>query len=214
MYLSLLTSILAATSSFASPLIARATCEAPQSSDLAAAKKAIYDSELVPDLISSFSPSLLIRPAYKNKAVTLGNSFATTETVMEPTFTITPEAEYDPATTKYTVLLLDPDVPSPKIPIERFLLGNFVHLIVSDVQPNCTATQKRVTLLTYKPLTPASLTQHRYTFLVYRQPANFKPNLILAQDFVGQPLSTFIASSGLQGPVGANFFREGLSLAS
>ncbi|KAL8810387.1 MAG: hypothetical protein Q9200_002625 [Gallowayella weberi] len=214
MYLLLLTSILAATSSIASPLLARATCEAPQSSDLATAKKAIYDSKLVPDLISSFSPSLLIRAAYKNKAVTLGNSFATTETLTEPTFTITPEADHDPATTKYTVLLLDPDVSSPKLPLERLLIGNFVHLIVSDVQPDCIATQKRVTLLTYKPLTPASVSQHRYTFLVYRQPANFKPNLILAQDFVGQPLSTFVASSGLQGPVGANFLREGLSLGT
>ena len=43
-----------------------------------------------------------------------------------------------PATTKYTVLLLDPDVPSPDLPLDRILLGNFVHLIVSDVQPDCT----------------------------------------------------------------------------
>ncbi|KAL8677247.1 MAG: hypothetical protein Q9224_007210, partial [Gallowayella concinna] len=74
MYSSLLTSILAAISSVASPLLARATCAAPQDSDLTAAKKAIYDSKLVPDIISSFNPSLLIRAAYKTKAVTLGNS--------------------------------------------------------------------------------------------------------------------------------------------
>ena len=60
-----------------------------------------------------------------------------TETLKEPTITITKEANYDPATTKYTVLLLDPDVPSPDLPLLRILLGNFVHLIVSDVQPEC-----------------------------------------------------------------------------
>ena len=157
MHLFLLYVAVAASLTIASPLNTRTTCTAPSSGDLTAAKNAIYSAELVPDLISSFSPSLLIRAAYSGKAVALGNTFAVargfrgpqrahqeqgrltkkTETLEEPTITITKEANYDPATTKYTVLLLDPDVPSPDLPLLRILLGNFVHLIVSDVQPDC-----------------------------------------------------------------------------
>ena len=132
------------------------------------------------------------------------------ETLTEPAFSITAEANYDPSTTKYTVLLLDPDVPSPLIPLDRTLLGDFNHLIISNVQPECIKIQERVTLRSYTPLTPLSVSQHRYTFLVYRQPANFDPNVILAQDIAGLPLSTFLASSGLEGPVGGNYFLEGL----
>ncbi|KAL8939828.1 MAG: hypothetical protein Q9216_003150 [Gyalolechia sp. 2 TL-2023] len=210
MHPSLILTAFAATASLASPLTSRQTCAAPPSADLAAAQKAIFDAKLVPDLISSFSPSLLLRAAYNGKAVTLGNTFTTPQTLTQPTFSITKEAKFDPATTKYTVLLLDPDVPSPNLPLDRILLGNFVHIIVSDVQPECIPTQQRVILANYKPLTPASIAPHRYTFLVYRQPANFKPNLIQAQNFLGQPLSTFVASSGLQGPVGANFLHANM----
>lgn len=70
--------VFAASLTVASPLLSRNTCTAPSSSDLAAAKKAIYDAKLVPDLISSFNPSLLVRAAYSGKKVTLGNTFTTT----------------------------------------------------------------------------------------------------------------------------------------
>lgn len=155
MQLFLLSVALAASLTTASPLTTRTTCTAPSNADLTAAKNAIYSAKLVPDLISSFSPSLLIHVTYSDKAVAQGNTFAVargflaprlsmtrrtdreTETLKEPTITITKEANYDPATTKYTVLILDPDVPSPNLPLDRMLLGNFVHLIVSDVQPDC-----------------------------------------------------------------------------
>ena len=78
------------------------------------------------------------------------------------------------------------------------------------VLPSGITTQKRTTLSSYIPLTPLSEALHRYTFLVYRQPPDYKPNLIQAKNVLGQPLSVFVSSSGLQGPVGANFFREGL----
>ena len=101
---------------------------------------------------------------------------------------------------------------SISILVQYIRLRAFKQVSNSRVLDAGITTQKRVTLSPYKPLTPASIAQHRYTFLVYRQPANYNPNLILASDFVGQPLSTFVASSGLQGPVGANFLREGLSV--
>ena len=78
MHFSFFAAVFAASFTVASPLLSRNTCTVPSSSDLAAAKKAIYDAKLVPDLISSFSPSLLIRAAYGGKQVTLGNTFATT----------------------------------------------------------------------------------------------------------------------------------------
>ena len=76
MHLFFLSVALAASLAFASPLTTRTTCAAPSSADLLAAKSAVYSAKLVPDIISSFNPSLLIRAAYSGKAVALGNIFA------------------------------------------------------------------------------------------------------------------------------------------
>lgn len=202
---------LAVSTATASPLLPRANCPLPSKAQLTVVDNAIYAAKLVPDLISAFSGSLLINAAFGTNTVNLGNTLTVTDTLPPPTFNITAEANYPASTTKYTVLLLDPDVPSPLLPVDRDTLGDYTHLIVSDVQPSCITSQTQVPLTTFKPLTPLSVAQHRYTFLVYRQPADFSPNLILAQDFLGLPLSTFLASSGLEGPVGGNYFLEGLA---
>ena len=78
-----------------------------------------------------------------------------------PTFSITEEQGYDPSTTKYTVLVLDPDVPSPAYPIDREILGDFNHYVFSDVQPFCITNQQQVVTDSYKAFTPGSLEQHR-----------------------------------------------------
>ena len=84
MHLFLFTVALVASLTIGTPLTTRTTCNAPSSADLTAAKKAIYSAKLVPDLIPSFSPSLLIRAAYSDKAVAQGNTFAVARGLLAP----------------------------------------------------------------------------------------------------------------------------------
>ena len=133
-----------------------------------------------------------------------------TETLNQPSISFTAESGYDPSTTKYTIFLVDPDPPSPKAPI----LKDFLHLEIYDAQPSCITSQSPKTIATYMALTPLSVAAHRYTILVYRQPPNYVP----PPDTHYAPgaargnfdLNAYVAKAGLMGPVGGNFFREGL----
>lgn len=65
--------------------------------------------------------------------------------------------------------------------------------------------------------TPLSVAPHRYTFLVYRQPPNYTPPV----DVHYAPgvrnnfdLNAYVAKAGLQGPVGGNYYLEGLAQVS
>lgn len=116
---------------------------------------------------------------------------------------------YDPSTTKYTLIMVDPDAPNPAAP----LLADFLHWIVSDVQPECITTQKRKKVAPYMLPTPLSVAPHRYTFLVYRQPPyyvpppslNYLPGVRASFD-----LAAYVKEAKLEGPVGGNYYREGL----
>lgn len=107
------------------------------------------------------------------------------------------------------MFLLDPDAPGPAAPI----LKDFLHLIISNAKPSCIATQNAETVAPYMPLTPLSVAEHRYTFLVYRQPPNYVPPPSLnylpgvRNNF---DLNAYVAEAGLMGPVGGNYMLEGL----
>ena len=133
-----------------------------------------------------------------------------TETLNQPSISFSAEPSYDPSKTKYTIFLVDPDAPGPAAPI----LKDFLHLIISNAQPSCVTAQARTTLASYQPLTPLSVAAHRYTILVYRQPPNYTPppsiNYLPAVRSKFD-LNGYVAQAGLIGPVGGNFFREGLA---
>ncbi|KAF2997029.1 hypothetical protein E8E13_000024, partial [Curvularia kusanoi] len=102
----------------------------------------------------------------------------------ETIFSFDPESNFDPSTTKYTYVQVDPDAPGPSLP----LLRHFLHHIVYYVQPACIAAQTPKTQARYMPLTPLSVQAHRYVSLVYRQPANYSPPpLNLVEDVARAP---------------------------
>nr|XP_036574786.1 phosphatidylethanolamine-binding protein [Colletotrichum truncatum]KAF6781255.1 phosphatidylethanolamine-binding protein [Colletotrichum truncatum] len=78
------------------------------------------------------------------------------ETLQSPTISFNPEPRYDPATTKYTYIQVDPDAPGPALPARR----KFLHHIVYDLQPSCITTQTPITQVDYQPLLPLSFTLH------------------------------------------------------
>lgn len=115
----------------------------------------------------------------------------------------------DPYTTKYTIIMADPDAPDPSLPV----LGNFLHLITSDAQPGCVINQLRKTVAPYMLPTPLGVASHRYTFLVYRQPAGYVPpaqlmNLPGVRNNFN--VTKYASDNKLEGPVAGNYFLQGL----
>ncbi|KAK5721966.1 hypothetical protein LTR15_006560 [Elasticomyces elasticus] len=210
MHLLPLLTLLATATAAALPLEKRTeTCSTASASTLAAAKAAFTQAKLAPDLVPSFDPTLSVQANFNGKQVALGNSFSATETLTEPAVSFSAEPGFDPSKTKYTIILTDPDAPGPAAPI----LKDFLHLIISDAQPSCIASQARKTLASYQPLTPLSIAAHRYAFLVYRQPPNYTPSPsvnYLPGVRAAFDLNGYVAQGGLT-LVGGNFMREGLS---
>lgn len=205
----------------------RATCVNANAFNLARAKQEFYEAKIVPDLVPQFKPTLEVYVDYNGEKVDFGNTFNTlgksalqldvitmetrlttiVETTPEPNFSITRELLYNPSTTKYTLIMADPDAPNPAAPI----LKDFLHWIVSDVQPQCITTQKRKTVAPYMLPTPLSVAEHRYTFLVYRQPPNYvpPPSLnYLPGARAGFDLNAYVKEAKLEGPIGGNYYLE------
>lgn len=131
------------------------------------------------------------------------------ETLDQPTaFSFTAEEGYDPYTTLYMVFLIDPDVPQEGSPTQV----NYAHWIFYNAQPQCVTNQAITTVDTYQSPTPASTTQHRYTFLVYRQPPGFTVSATEAAALnIRTPfdLNDYTEANGLV-LVGGNYFNEAI----
>ncbi|SMY24618.1 unnamed protein product [Zymoseptoria tritici ST99CH_1A5] len=212
-----------ATTVSAAAIESRQVCPVTPLLELVKIRTAFVSAQLVPvtpaqfrpmgpnaNLENTFDPLLSVSVTYGRKAVTLGNTFSFAETVLEPAISFTAERLVNPYTTKYTIIMADPDAPSPTTSI----LTNFLHLIVSDAQPVCVADQERKTVAPY--LLPApSLTPHRYAFFVYRQPPGYvaPPPLqnLLGVVRAGFNVTKYADDNGLEGPIGGNFYREGLA---
>ncbi|CAK4033639.1 Hypothetical predicted protein [Lecanosticta acicola] len=177
----------------------------------AAVQNQFQTDMIVPDLIERINPTVGVNVAYNtadqgSKAVQLGTYFTPEQTLTMPTLNFTAEQKYDPYSTNYTYFLVDPDVPQDGSMVQV----NFLHWMVSHAQPNCVPNQKQDTVVTYQPLTPASTTQHRYTFLVYREPQGFNPDA----DLTLQARTPFDLNDYTQDNklvlVGGNFLKEAI----
>lgn len=103
--------------------------------------------------------------------------------------------------------MIDPDVPNPNAGALRM---TYLHLAVADKGGFCLFPQQTPqTVAIYQPPSPLSTEQHRYTFLIYRQPADFVPDLITPQTRLGFDVNAYASRLGLT-LVGGNFFRQGL----
>lgn len=133
----------------------------------------------------------------------------TIETLLAPRLSFSSEAD-QPAGTKYSYFLVDPDVPQSDGALGTGIRVTFLHWEVANAQPSCVASQSPSTIALYQALTPASTTQHRYTFLVYRQPANYVAEAITPQLRVGFNVNAYARRGGLT-LVGGNFLREAIT---
>ncbi|KAF6813217.1 phosphatidylethanolamine-binding protein [Colletotrichum sojae] len=212
--LSIVLAALLAGISSASPLSLLLIQPSCPSSNISASRSSevvskFLSARVVPDSVPAIIPTVDLRVKYGNIPENLGNEFSALQTLQEPVVTFDPELGYDPSTTRYTYIQLDPDAPGPQFP----LLRQYLHHIIYDLAPSCITSQTPKTQARYMPLTPLSISPHRYVSLLYRQPDGkyTPPALSLVDDVARAPfdLEKYVREARLT-LVGGNFMKEGL----
>ncbi|KAF9387607.1 hypothetical protein CPB97_002323 [Podila verticillata] len=182
----------------------------PSAKSLTSAVAALRKEEIIPEVVSEFEARTTLAINYGNyNNAFLGNRLTVANTQDAPQLYF----YSDSPTNKYTLIMTDPDAPSRKFP----KLREYCHWVVSNI-PAPTPGQpadlaKGVVLSPYMgPAPPPETDLHRYTFLLYKQPATAtaantetlytrlpeKRHRFKARDFA--------ARAGLE-LVGANFFQ-------
>ncbi|KAL2020899.1 hypothetical protein VTK56DRAFT_7890 [Thermocarpiscus australiensis] len=155
----------------------------------------IPGSALIPD---DFTPSTELQVAFGGKKVALGNLFRASECKAAPTVAFAKEEEETtsaaaaeiPDSPTYTLLLVDPDAPTPDEP--KFAYWR--HWVVSGLKPSAQVAQGETGSLSPAVFSKPALTEylgpgpkdesrpHRYLFLLFREPEG---GLSLSKEDVG-----------------------------
>ncbi|KAL3458759.1 phosphatidylethanolamine-binding protein [Aspergillus heterothallicus] len=143
------------------------------SSTLAAANLVPGSAPLIPD---DFKPTTELEIAFGEKAVSLGNLFRVSEVKSAPTVSFAKEENASDAQT-YTLLLVDPDAPTPDDP--KFAYWR--HWVVSGLKPSDGGSEGKVLTEYLGPGPKDDSRPHRYLFLLFREPEG----LALGKEDVG-----------------------------
>ncbi|KAI1851552.1 hypothetical protein JX265_012366 [Neoarthrinium moseri] len=141
-----------------------------------ALRASLTDAKLVPGsaaslIPSSFSPSTILSIDYDSKAVSLGNFFRASECRIAPGVRFPAEAGA-PSSASYTLIMTDPDAPTPDDPKFAF----WRHWILAGLQPLSSSAEGQVaqtkpTVTEYLGPGPKDDSKpHRYLFLLYKEP--------------------------------------------
>ncbi|XP_072154774.1 OV-16 antigen [Bemisia tabaci] len=167
-------------------------------------EKKLRESKIIPDVLLK-SPKNLVQVTYdKQRTVHMGTLYSCLQ-LEHPPVEVEWPCEKD---SFYTLILTDPDSPTPDDPYQR----EFHHWIVGNI-PGC-HVRGGVTLSEY--ITPLPITYagtHRYVFLVYKQDKgrmkfnwehrDDRPIDALRGEFNSEQ---FAKNHSLSGPVAINFF--------
>ncbi|KAF8782386.1 protein D2-like [Argiope bruennichi] len=152
-------------------------------------------SNIVPTLIAAVPPNS-IQIEYKDQPVICGDSLTRNLTHERPTST-----DYKADVNKlYTLIMLDPDVPTPQNPVAAF----FVHWLLENIPENA-VKHGDIVLDYYPPNPPLHSDPHRYIFLAYEQPARLKDQFDHDKRIYFN-LRKFVEERKLTGPIAGNFF--------
>lgn len=194
-------------------------------SELARVKDAFIHDGVIPDVLESFNPSLLMKVTYPSgnpaSTVTQPGQRLTEETSVEQPqiFLRVPEGIHfnpiDYRATGFTFVIIDPDAPSRINPTAR----SFLHMLAVNVQMisgEVTSTYSldfatEPVVVPYRSPTPPSGTgYHRYMFLLFSgqpTPASIVPFQGPQPLRAGFDLQKFIAQSGLTSPIAGTFVQ-------
>ncbi|CAN6478739.1 unnamed protein product [Victoria cruziana] len=150
---------------------------------------------VIGEVIDMFMPSVSMSICYGNKQVTNGCDIKPSLTVDPPTVNIAGRVEQ-----LYTLVMTDPDAPSPSEPSMR----EWVHWIVADIPGATDPSQGREILPYMGPRPPIGI--HRYVFVLFQQQA---PATMVTAPPTRANFNTraFAARYGLGLPVAAVYFN-------
>lgn len=161
-----------------------------------AAPSSLQDAGVIPDVLDCFSPGIQIRVAYDNHLVTPGATLLPVQAVHMPTVTL----EGSHPGRLYTLVMSDPDAPSPEHPTHR----EWLHWIVTDIPGGAKDIAEGTQVAAYMPPTPPKGT-HRYVFTVMEQPGRESRVLRPPIQRGGFRTRAFLKEGGME-VVGATFF--------
>nr|ANS56341.1 MFT-like protein [Ginkgo biloba] len=152
---------------------------------------------VIGDVIDMFTPSVDMAVFYGAKQVTNGCEIKPSATVQRPNVQVAGR-HYDD--TLYTLVMTDPDAPSPSEPNMR----EWIHWMVTDIPGATDATQGKEILPYMGPRPPIGI--HRYIFVLFKQ----RGPMVMAmppQQRNNFSIRTFAAQYGLGLPVAAAYFN-------
>ncbi|KAL4867241.1 hypothetical protein BDV12DRAFT_171754 [Aspergillus spectabilis] len=143
------------------------------SSSLSQANLSPGSAPLIPD---DFTPTTQLNISFGEKAVELGNLFRVSEVKSAPSISFEKEAD-TPDSQIYTLLLVDPDAPTPDDP--KFAYWR--HWVVSGLKASETITDAPALTEYLGPGPKDDSRPHRYLLLLFREPEG----LSLSKEDVG-----------------------------
>ncbi|CAG8588073.1 42016_t:CDS:2 [Gigaspora margarita] len=127
--------------------------------------ESLKSAGIIPDVVDEFKPEALLDIKYGEKKVELGNKFTIDETNKAPNVNFVFNKSDSDDKSRFTLMMVDPDAPSPKNPTHR----EWRHWIVGNI-PSDGNLSEATHLDDYMgPSPPSETGEHRYVFLLYRQ---------------------------------------------
>ncbi|KAL6641706.1 hypothetical protein ACP70R_019887 [Stipagrostis hirtigluma subsp. patula] len=117
---------------------------------------------IVGDIVDYFPASALLRLFYGNREMTCGSELRPSQVASEPTVHINGGGGRD-GTPLYTLVMVDPDAPSPSNPSRR----EYLHWLVTDIPEGHGANRGTEVVAYESPRPTAGI--HRFVFIVFRQ---------------------------------------------
>ncbi|XP_072950337.1 protein FLOWERINGUS T-like [Typha angustifolia] len=115
--------------------------------------------QVVGDVLDAFAKSASMRVLYNNKDLTNGSELKPSQVANEPRI----EIGGRDMRTLYTLVMVDPDAPSPSNPTKR----EYLHWLVTDIPETTNATFGNEIVCYESPKPTAGI--HRFVFVLFRQ---------------------------------------------
>ncbi|TFK71776.1 PEBP-like protein [Pluteus cervinus] len=171
-------------------------------------------AQIVPDVISSFSPGAVLNVVFTDPVtnlmvnVTPDVTLTLEQVTNQPQFFFILDDAADQAAAAnitWIIAIVDPDSTAPET--LQFLAADFI--FDTSAADGTTLISSSTPLVSYTTPTPSTAAD-RYVILAYIQPADFDANessLVFTQS--GFNVSSFASSAGIGSPVAGNFFLAG-----
>ncbi|KAF8658214.1 hypothetical protein HU200_059435 [Digitaria exilis] len=158
---------------------------------------------IVGDIVDHFPVSALLRLLYGGRELTCGSEMRPSQVATEPTVHITGGG----ARAFYTLVMVDPDSPSPSNPSKR----EYLHWLVTDIPEGAGANHGNEVVAYESPRPTAGI--HRFVFIVFRQAlqqaiyapgwrANFNTRDFAACYSLGEPVAAIYFNCQREGGCG------------